>query len=72
MSGTFGHEARNAETSRVIFEQSWGMHLDRDSRQRFLASGYSCRSQVKRFRGMKLDHPLVVLLERLRGEALQS
>ncbi|NVN03298.1 MULTISPECIES: D-2-hydroxyglutarate dehydrogenase YdiJ [Asaia] len=72
MSGTFGHEARNVETSRVIFEQSWGAHLDRQGEQRFLASGYSCRSQVKRFRGQRLDHPLVVLLERLRSEPLMS
>lgn len=67
MSGTFGHEARNVDTSRIIFEQSWGAHLDRQTEKRFLASGYSCRSQVKRFRGQALDHPLVVLLERLRG-----
>lgn len=66
MSGTFGHEARNVETSRVIFEQSWGPHLDRDRTLRVLASGYSCRSQVERFRGRSLDHPLCVLLERLR------
>lgn len=67
MSGTFGHEARNVDTSRIIFEQSWGAHLDRQAEKRFLASGYSCRSQVKRFRGQALDHPLMVLLERLRG-----
>jgi len=67
MSGTFGHEARNVETSRVIFEQSWGPHLDGLSGTRVLASGYSCRSQVKRFRGQSLDHPLVALLERLRA-----
>ncbi|GAB6855710.1 D-2-hydroxyglutarate dehydrogenase YdiJ [Asaia astilbis] len=72
MSGTFGHEARNADTSRTIFEQSWGAHLDRPGEKRFLASGYSCRSQVKRFRGEGLDHPLVVLLERLRGDTLHS
>lgn len=66
MSGTFGHEARNVDTSQVIFEQSWGPGLDRQGERRVLASGYSCRSQVKRFRGASLDHPLVALLERLR------
>lgn len=72
MSGTFGHEARNVETSRVIFEQSWGPHLDRQGEKIVLASGYSCRSQVKRFRGARLDHPLVALLDRLRDIAPES
>ena len=71
MSGTFGHEVRNVDTSRVIFEQSWGPHLDRQKNRRVLASGYSCRSQVKRFRGVALDHPLIALLERLRQTATQ-
>ncbi|GBQ83501.1 D-2-hydroxyglutarate dehydrogenase YdiJ [Asaia krungthepensis] len=69
MSGTFGHESRNLETSRIIFEQSWGPHLDMLCGKRILASGYSCRSQVRRFRGETLDHPLVALLDRLRMTA---
>jgi FAD/FMN-containing dehydrogenase/Fe-S oxidoreductase len=28
MSGTYGHEARNLETSKLIFEQSWARHVD--------------------------------------------
>lgn len=65
MSGTYGHEARNQQTSRIIFDQSWAGHLHKDSEA--LATGYSCRSQVKRFADQQLRHPLQVVLETLRG-----
>lgn len=61
MSGTYGHEARNQDTSRVIFEQSWAGKLDKPGEA--LATGYSCRSQVKRLAKQQLRHPLEVLLE---------
>jgi Fe-S oxidoreductase len=68
MSGTYGHESRNAPTSRTIFEQSWGPILDGGSeppRGELLATGYSCRSQAARFRGRRLRHPVEVLLENI-------
>ena len=61
MSGTYGHEARNQDTSRIIFEQSWAGKLDKQGEA--LATGYSCRSQVKRMADRQLRHPLDVLLE---------
>ena len=61
MSGTFGHEARNQGRSRTIFEQSWSGKLNKNSEA--LATGYSCRSQVKRFANLQLRHPLEVVLE---------
>ena len=61
MSGTYGHEARNQETSRTIFEQSWAGKLDKAGEA--LATGYSCRSQVKRLASKQLRHPLEVVLE---------
>ncbi|MDH0748641.1 FAD-binding oxidoreductase [Pseudomonas sp. GD03842] len=63
MSGTYGHEARNLETSTTIFEQSWAVKLDKAGEA--LATGYSCRSQVKRQTDRQLRHPLEVVLERL-------
>jgi Fe-S oxidoreductase len=63
MSGTYGHEARNQETSRTIFEQSWATKLDKQGEA--LATGYSCRSQVKRMADRQMRHPLEVVLERL-------
>ncbi|MFK8333046.1 FAD-binding and (Fe-S)-binding domain-containing protein [Pseudomonas sp. BJa5] len=63
MSGTYGHEARNQDTSKVIFEQSWAGKLDKEGEA--LATGYSCRSQVKRQADRTLRHPLEALLQHL-------
>jgi Fe-S oxidoreductase len=61
MSGTYGHEARNQQTSRTIFEQSWATKLDKQGEP--LATGYSCRSQVKRMADKQMRHPLEVVLQ---------
>ena len=67
MSGTYGHEARNRETSAVIYEQSWARQVEAPAEQgEALATGYSCRSQVKRQSDRALRHPLQVLLEVVR------
>ena len=69
MSGTYGHESRNAATSRTIFEQSWGTILDGSamtSEGELLATGYSCRSQADRFRQRRLRHPVEALLATLK------
>ena len=63
MSGTYGHEARNLQTSQTIFEQSWAGKLDKQHEA--LATGYSCRSQVKRLASVQLRHPLEVILEQV-------
>lgn len=65
MSGTYGHEARNQDTSKTIFEQSWAGKLDKDGEP--LATGYSCRSQVKRMADKQLRHPLEVVLQYVIG-----
>ncbi|MGE8064399.1 D-2-hydroxyglutarate dehydrogenase YdiJ [Pseudomonas sp. NPDC089569] len=62
MSGTYGHETRNQATSRTIFNQSWQKMVAEDLPGEPLATGYSCRSQVKRLDGRELRHPLEVLL----------
>jgi FAD/FMN-containing dehydrogenase/Fe-S oxidoreductase len=62
MSGTYGHETRNQEASRIIFNQSWQKKLEDKTGGDLLATGYSCRSQVKRLAGQELKHPLEVLL----------
>ncbi|MFL9926334.1 FAD-binding and (Fe-S)-binding domain-containing protein [Herbaspirillum lusitanum] len=68
MSGTYGHELRNLDTSRKIYAQSWKARVEQDAAQEgeVLATGYSCRSQVKRLSARQLRHPLQVLLENLR------
>ncbi len=70
MSGTYGHEARNLTTSTEIFALSWAYQipefahsLGNKESPEVLATGYSCRCQVKRLRGQTLRHPVKVLAE---------
>lgn len=66
MSGTYGHETRNVETSKVIFSQSWGPIVASDNADApLVADGYSCRSQADRLAGAQLPHPVQVLLRHL-------
>ncbi|WP_413740954.1 FAD-binding and (Fe-S)-binding domain-containing protein [Sodalis sp. RH15] len=63
MAGTYGHESANVENSLGIYALSWQQPLQRLPRTRCLATGYSCRSQVKRIEGEGIRHPLQALLE---------
>ncbi|HKM97896.1 MAG TPA: FAD-binding and (Fe-S)-binding domain-containing protein [Buttiauxella sp.] len=63
MAGTYGHEVKNHANSLGIYELSWHQAMQRLPRQRCLATGYSCRSQVKRVEGNGVRHPLQALLE---------
>ena len=68
MSGTYGHETKNAEMSEVIYKQSWGPLVTKlNASGRLLADGYSCRSQVKRKEGVTVLHPLQALLAVVRN-----
>ena len=62
MAGTFGHEADKFEMSQGIYQLSWQPNMNRLDKEYCLATGYSCRSQVKRFEGVKPKHPLQALL----------
>ncbi|PZL97514.1 hypothetical protein CKF43_04440 [Pantoea graminicola] len=62
MAGTYGHETENLENSLGIYALSWHPQLQRLPRQRCLATGYSCRSQVSRVEGNGMRHPLQALL----------
>ncbi|MTH46916.1 D-2-hydroxyglutarate dehydrogenase YdiJ [Intestinirhabdus alba] len=63
MAGTYGHEVRNHAGSLGIYALSWQQAMQRLPRNRCLATGYSCRSQVKRIEGAGVRHPLQALLE---------
>ncbi|WP_105901824.1 D-2-hydroxyglutarate dehydrogenase YdiJ [Vibrio gangliei] len=62
MAGTFGHEADKFDMSQGIYQLSWQPNLNRLDKERCLVTGYSCRSQVKRFEGLKPKHPVQALL----------
>ena len=67
MSGTYGHETRNAATSKTIYAQSWQPQVEtQENSGKLLATGYSCRSQVKRYSQQVLLHPLQALLTALK------
>jgi Fe-S oxidoreductase len=65
MAGAFGHETVHYEESKGIYEQSWKFKLA-DSDRPIVATGASCRSQVQRFEGREIAHPLQ-FLSRLLG-----
>jgi FAD/FMN-containing dehydrogenase/Fe-S oxidoreductase len=63
MCGVYGHEVAHKDDSLGIFELSWKKKIDpaRD-RDRVLATGHSCRSQVERALGFTPRHPAQALL----------
>lgn len=58
MAGTYGHELEHFENSKGIYELSWST---RTKDHNILVTGYSCRSQVKRFEKFRPKHPIEVL-----------
>ena len=60
MAGVFGHEAESQEMSTALFNMGWQPKLESGDPVDRCASGYSCRSQAKRF-GYTLTHPIQVL-----------
>ena len=68
MAGTYGHEAEHRATSEQIYAMSWSKQVARWAQSGgLLATGYSCRSQVKIVDGQALPHPALALLACLRG-----
>ena len=63
MAGVFGHEVQNQTMSKDIYDVSWGKKLQGKDPNHCLATGYSCRSQVKRYEKAILKHPVQALLE---------
>lgn len=62
MAGTYGHDVKHLDDSRQIYKNSWQPALAKLPTSQALATGYSCRSQVKRIDGHKLKHPVQALL----------
>jgi len=63
MAGTYGHDAAHLANSKAIYSLSWEEEIAKRDREQCLATGYSCRSQVKRIEGQTLKHPVQALLE---------
>lgn len=66
MAGTYGHETKNVEMSKHIYDLSWSKAVNAEENQgKLMATGYSCRSQAKRIDGLQLPHPFQVLLKQM-------
>ncbi|WP_370978861.1 FAD-binding and (Fe-S)-binding domain-containing protein [Agaribacterium sp. ZY112] len=63
MAGTFGHEARNEQLSKEIYAMSWRDTVDAADASTLVATGYSCRCQVKREQELHIKHPISALLD---------
>ena len=73
MAGTYGHEAEHRTLSRDIYRLSWQRHVEAaEPPSLLLATGYSCRSQVRRFGGKTLLHPAQALLAAIRAGAIET
>ncbi|CAM2006330.1 D-2-hydroxyglutarate dehydrogenase YdiJ [Acanthopleuribacter pedis] len=70
MAGVYGHEKKNLDHSKGIFDMSWGLYFREGAtdKDRILATGYSCRTQTQRFAGTKPDHPCQALCRTLGVE----
>lgn len=62
MAGTYGHEKSNLDNSKQLFAMSWQPKLDNQAYDNVLATGFSCRSQVKRVTSNRVRHPVEALL----------
>ncbi|MFT4927288.1 MAG: FAD/FMN-containing dehydrogenase/Fe-S oxidoreductase [Phenylobacterium sp.] len=62
MAGTYGHEAKNQDNSKGIYEMSWQQPIQKLDEDKIVVTGFSCRSQVGRLEGKKPKHPIEVLL----------
>ncbi len=67
MAGTYGHEMEQFENSKGIYDLSWSQEVKRaDANQDVvLATGYSCRSQVKRFEHKRPQHPIEAIFNQM-------
>ena len=59
MAGIFGHEVDNQDMSRELWDLTWQSALATSAIP--VATGYSCRSQAKRFANAVIGHPLDLL-----------
>ncbi len=65
MAGTYGHERQNQENSKGLYELSWQKPIDAGDSNYQMATGFSCRSQVKRLGQRRVNHPVQILLKHL-------
>jgi Fe-S oxidoreductase len=69
MAGLYGHDLANRATSKKIYGLSWGPILASASQgSRTVATGFSCRCQAKIVDGVRLMHPIQLLLRSAKAK----
>ena len=65
MAGTFGHEAKHRALSTKLYEMSWQKPVNESisKAEAVLATGYSCRSQIRQQTNTNPLHPLTYINE---------
>ncbi len=61
MSGSFGHESKKVEISKQVYGLSWKQKIKDYGITSSMATGFSCRCQVKRMTGHTIKHPIELL-----------
>ncbi|ASG69015.1 4Fe-4S ferredoxin [Francisella halioticida] len=61
MSGSFGHETKHIDDSKHIYNLSWKDKIKQVGIRNSIATGFSCRCQVKRIEGHTIKHPIEIL-----------
>jgi Fe-S oxidoreductase len=67
MAGAFGYDPAKQDLSRRLWEQTWAepTAAGAEAGDRLAATGYSCRSQARRFGPGQVVHPVQLLAERV-------
>ena len=67
MAGSYGYRVENQVNSKRLFEKNWLSVLPdlQKQHQKYFATGFSCRQQIKRQLGVSVKHPLQCLLAEL-------
>lgn len=60
IAGSFGHETQYKAVSQKLFNIHWRDLLSDIETTQMLATGFSCRSQIKRQLGIKVQHPIEI------------
>nr|MDT0252473.1 FAD-binding and (Fe-S)-binding domain-containing protein [Endozoicomonas sp.] len=69
MAGIYGHETRNQEIARKLYDMSWKDVIQNpENSGKLVATGYSCRSQVKRYGDGKIPHPVQAILQVMKQQ----
>lgn len=63
MAGIFGHQSERQVMSAALFDRGWRPKLESSGESTNCASGYSCRSQAKRFGHSDVVHPVQVMAD---------